>query len=82
MAQLVAPDGACVEMQVGNRIYRQDKGVFNVENPKHARLMRAAGCFVKQVGFQGVRGYVCPECGHKSLFRRCKCGAECTREEK
>jgi hypothetical protein len=82
MARYVAPDKGVRETEVGNRLYKPDKGgIYNVENPAHARAMKAEGFFEAALNpydsKDGTRGFTCVECGFGSWFAKCsKCGTD------
>ena len=73
VAEVDAPSGAR---------YRRDKGgVFDMA-PSDAKALVKGGGFLPSMAGTTRRalGFRCPECGHGSYFRVCKCGAECERE--
>ena len=84
MSRLIASDGGVkgvdVQTPSGTRSYNPDrKGVIHVDNPKHARQMKAEGFF--QASLMGAItnsdtiGFTCVECGFGSFFRKCsRCG--------
>jgi hypothetical protein len=80
MARYVAPDKGVRETVIGNSTYRPDRGgVYNVDNPKHARAMKAEGYFEAALNpydkRDGERGFTCVECGFGSWFALCsRCG--------
>jgi hypothetical protein len=85
MARLVAPDKGVREIDVaspsGTKRYRPDGGgLYNVENPKHARQMKAEGFFEASLMSPTTDrnlGYTCNACGFGSWFKKCsKCGEE------
>lgn len=82
MARYVAPDRGVKETVIGNSTYRPDRGgIYNVDNPSHARAMKAEGYFEASLNpydsKDGQRGFTCVECGFGSWFRKCsRCGHE------
>ena len=84
MARLIAPSGVQgidVRTPRGVRKYNRDnKGVINVENPKHIKQMKEEGLF--EASLMGATtdrqiGFTCVECGFGSWFRKCsRCGHE------
>lgn len=87
MTRLLAPDKACLEMEVRGRVYRQrgGDGPIVVDDPAHARLLKAAGATELCTGFAGSRGgFRCDGCGRLNHFRRCgRCGSDdSTREDR
>lgn len=86
MAKLVAPDkgvkSIAVKTELGTTGYRPDGGgLYNVDNPSHARRMKAEGFFeaslMGPVTNRENLGYTCPDCGFGSWFRKCsRCGVE------
>jgi hypothetical protein len=80
MARWVAPDKGVKETVIGNSTYRPDRGgVYNVDNPAHARAMKAEGYFEAALNpydkRDGERGFTCVECGFGSWFALCsRCG--------
>ncbi|MHB8671688.1 MAG: hypothetical protein ACYDAD_14205 [Acidimicrobiales bacterium] len=86
-ARLLSPDTACFEMSVrgaitgAETVYRQHKGVFEVEHPDHVKALKAMGATDAAVRVAG-RGFRCTDCGFAAVFRRCgRCGGACEREE-
>ena len=82
MGRLVAPDKGVKETVIGGRTYNPDKGgIYNVENKRHADLMKREGYFEASLspiskGDHG-RGFECVECGFNGWFRKCgRCGHE------
>lgn len=82
MARLVAPDkgvrGADVTTDSGSAKYDvQRDGTIHVDNPDHARKLKAEGFFeAASAGFTHVKGYPC-ECGFNAVFAICgKCGKD------
>jgi hypothetical protein len=63
--------------------YRANRGWFDMPDHHAAAHLRSAG-FGRAWQIPGIppssSGFRCPECGHGSFFKRCKCGAECVRE--
>jgi DNA-directed RNA polymerase subunit RPC12/RpoP len=88
MARYVAPDKGVKETVIGNSTYRPDRGgVYNVDNPKHARAMKAEGYFEAALNpydkRDGERGFTCVQCGFGSWFLKCsRCGHENIKETK
>lgn len=86
MARLIAPDGGVrgvdVRTERGTYKYNPDnKGVINVENPRHAAQMKSEGFFEASLmgpASNGTNlGFTCSECGFGSWFRKCsRCGHE------
>ena len=81
MAKYVAPDKGVRETTIGNKTYRPDKGgLYNVENPAHAKAMKSEGYFEASLmgpTTNGGLGYTCTECGFGSWFMKCgRCGHE------
>ena len=65
----------------GTRSYNPDKkGVITVDNPTHAKRLKAEGFF--EASLMGPTtdaniGFTCIECGFGSWFRKCsRCGHE------
>ena len=82
MGRLVAPDKGVKETVISGRTYNPDKGgIYNVENKRHADLMKREGYFEASLnpiskGDHG-RGFECVECGFNGWFRKCgRCGYE------
>ena len=80
MARLIAPDGGVrgvdVRTERGTKQYNPDrKGVITVENPNHARQMKAEGFFeaslMGPITNRDVIGFTCSNCGFGSFFRKC-----------
>jgi hypothetical protein len=86
MSRLVAPDGGVrgvdVTTERGTKSYSTDRsGVITVDNPNHARQMKAEGFFEAALNpydkKDAERGFTCVECGFGSWFRKCsRCGHE------
>ena len=81
MGKYVAPDKGVKETVIGGAKYNPDRGgLYNVENPRHAKAMKAEGFF--EASLMGATtdrqlGYTCAECGFGSWFRKCsRCGHE------
>ncbi len=78
MTRMVSPDRGCVQVDVGRTRY---SGRIVDASPGDAKLLREAGYFPASLG--GVTkavGFVCPDCGFRSHFRRCsRCQGECVR---
>lgn len=81
MGRFVAPDKGVKETVIGGAKYNPDRGgIYNVENPRHAKAMKAEGFF--EASLMGATtdrqlGYTCAECGFGSWFRKCsRCGHE------
>ena len=79
MGRLVAPDRACVGVDVGTTRY--DGNRVDVTNPEHRRLLLSAGYLDPgPAGVPKARGYTC-SCGFRGWFKTCgKCGAPTTRD--
>lgn len=83
MGRYVAPDKGVKETVIGGKTYNPDRGgIYNVENPRHAKAMKAEGFFEASLmgaTTNGQLGYTCAECGFGSWFRKCsRCGHENT----
>ena len=81
MTKFVAPDRGVKETVIGGKSYFADgrSGLYNVENPAHAKAMKAEGFFEASLLGAVTReiGYTCTECGFGSFFRKCsRCGHE------
>ena len=86
MTRLIASDGGVKGVDIttpsGVRSYNPDrKGVINVDNPKHAKQMKAEGFFeaslMGPITNSDTIGFNCVECGFGSFFRKCsRCGHE------
>lgn len=83
MGKFVAPDKGVKETVIGGTTYNPTRGgIYNVENPRHAKAMKAEGFF--EASLMGATtdrqlGYTCAECGFGSWFRKCsRCGHEST----
>ena len=82
MGKYVAPDRGVKETIIGGKSYFPDRGgLYNVESPRHAKLMKAEGYFEASLNpySQGdrKRGFTCVECGFDGWFRKCgRCGVE------
>ena len=85
MGRLLASDGGVrgvdITTERGTRSYNPDKkGVMTVDNPTHARRLKAEGFF--EASLMGPTtdasiGFTCIECGFGSWFRKCsRCGHE------
>ena len=85
MGRLLASDGGVrgvdITTERGTRSYNPDKkGVITVDNPTHARRLKAEGFF--EASLMGPTtdasiGFTCIECGFGSWFRKCsRCGHE------
>jgi hypothetical protein len=83
MGRLLASDGGVrgvdITTERGTRSYNPDKkGVINVDNPTHAKRLKAEGFF--EASLMGPTtdtnlGYTCIECGFGSWFALCgRCG--------
>lgn len=89
MGKLLAPNDGVrgVDIETNSRKYKYDavqKGVYVVENPRHAAQLRANGFTEASlntfVAGDGQRGYTCSECGFGSWFVKCsRCGNENSR---
>lgn len=83
MTRVPAEDRRQVEQQIGGTIYRAKDGFF--EMPDHHAKLHLQSANYGRGWVSGLvpaagTGYRCPECGHGSWFKRCKCGAECVKE--
>lgn len=86
MSRLIASDGGVrgvdITTERGTYKYNPDrKGVINVENPNHARQLKAEGFFEASLMGPATNGaalgFTCIECGFGSWFRKCsRCGHE------
>jgi len=85
MGRLLASDGGVrgvdITTERGTRSYNPDKkGVITVDNPTHAKRLKAEGFF--EASLMGPTtnenlGFTCIECGFGSWFRKCsRCGHE------
>lgn len=77
-----AEDRRQVETDIGGVRYRARDGYFDMPE-HHARAHLVAGNLpLPNLAGAAARstGYRCPDCGHGSFFKRCKCGAECVKE--
>lgn len=80
MSRLVAPDKPLTQLDVSTesrkfRYVRKNDGTFHVENPNHARQMKAEG-FIEAslLGNPKASGFPCA-CGFSSFFAVCsRCG--------
>lgn len=83
MGRLIASDGGVrgvdITTERGTRSYNPDKkGVLTVDNPTHAKRLKAEGFF--EASLMGPTtdtnlGYTCIECGFGSWFALCsRCG--------
>jgi hypothetical protein len=87
MTKIIPPQGLreiSVETKRGTRVLRAGKdGLFNVENPKLARKLKAEGLGEAGLnGFSTNGGYPCTSCGFGSWFKKCsRCGHENDRVE-
>lgn len=67
----------CVEMQVGNTVYRAKNGYFNVPEKVGRAYLKDIGEPVPPVGGYARKGhgYHCSRCGFDGWFKKCgKCG--------
>jgi hypothetical protein len=80
MSRLVAPDGGVrgvdIKTERGTYKYNPDKkGIINVDNPRHARQMKAEGFFeaslMGPITNRDIIGFTCIECGFGSFIRKC-----------
>jgi hypothetical protein len=80
MARLIASDGGVrgvdIKTERGTRSYNPDrKGVITVDNPKHAKQMKAEGFFeaslMGSITNSDTIGFTCTQCGFGSFFRKC-----------
>ena len=86
MSRLIASDGGVrgVDITTERGVYKYNpdrKGVINVENPNHARQLKAEGFFEASLMGPATNGaalgFTCIECGFGSWFRKCsRCGHE------
>lgn len=83
MSKMIPPKGLkeiAVKTERGTKLYKTGRdGLFNVDNPKHAKQMKAEGLGVASTSgnFADARGFVCVECGFNSFFRKCsRCGKD------
>nr|WP_202446858.1 hypothetical protein [Streptomyces sp. SID5468] len=80
------PDGAVTGIEVAGartgRVTRYTGRIVDVDNPRHARALRAMGAFTVNIGGRTRSGgYRCPECGFAAYLKTCsRCGGTCTRE--
>lgn len=88
MSRMIPPQGlkeVAVRTERGTKVYRAGRdGLINVDNPKHARQMKAEG--LGEASTSGMivgKGFPCTECGFGSWFKKCsRCGHENERIEK
>jgi len=82
MGRYVAPDKGVRETVIGGKKYNPDKGgIYNVDNKRHAELMKREGYFEASLNpysqGDGQRGFTCVQCGFDGWFRKCgRCGHE------
>ena len=83
MARVPAEDRKQVAQVVDGVEYRANRGFFDMPDHHAAAHLASAG-YGRAWPVAGVprpsAGYRCPECGHGSWFKICKCGAECVKE--
>jgi hypothetical protein len=82
MGRYVAPDKGVKETVIGGKKYNPDKGgIYNVDNKRHADLMKREGYFEAALNPYAEgdrqRGFTCVQCGFDGWFRKCgRCGHE------
>lgn len=70
-----------VDAPSGRRYRRDGGGMFDMAPADARALVKGGGFFPSLAGTtRSDLGYRCPECGHGSYFKRCKCGATCVKE--
>jgi hypothetical protein len=80
MARMIPPQGMKeleIDTKRGKKVIRAGKdGLFNIENAKLARKLKAEG--LGEAGLNGFTtngGYPCSSCGFGSWFKKCsRCG--------
>jgi hypothetical protein len=73
MPQLLGPEDGAKEVSIGDSVVatRGKDGVFNVDNPAVATLMRKSGDFTTRgirIG-AGARGFKCQDCGFVAIIK-------------
>ena len=87
MTRIIPPQGLreiSVETKRGTRVIRAGKdGLFNVENPKLAKKLKAEGLGEAGLnGYSTTGGFPCSSCGFGSWFKKCsRCGHDNERIE-
>lgn len=88
MSRMIPPQGlkeVAVRTERGTKVYKAGRdGLINVDNPRHAKQMKAEG--LGEASTSGMivgEGFPCRECGFGSWFKKCsRCGHENERIEK
>jgi hypothetical protein len=84
MQRVPAEDKMQAATVINGREYRTDgHGFFHMPDKDAERHLVASGYGHSWQVAPPVSprlGYRCPECGHGSYFRTCKCGADCVPE--
>ena len=77
--KIAAPDGKVAQYDIqstGERFTAKGGGIYEVP-PRVAKLIKADGGFVPNVGPTILKGPRCPGCGFASYFARCsRCGTD------
>lgn len=82
--RLASPDSACVGLDVQTEHGRSTYNgrIFDVDNPRHIRMLRDQGAFPTNLGGTPRTGGFPCGCGFRSLFVRCsRCGTDNPRTE-
>lgn len=80
MAKFYGPQGMSelsVQTSRGEKVLKRGKdGLFEVNNPKLAKKLKAEGLGLASTGgVANAAGYPCKACGFGSFFKKCgKCG--------
>lgn len=80
MAKFMGPQGMreiSVKTKHGEKVLKAGKdGMFNVNNPKLAKQLKAEGLGVASTGgVANTNGFPCKKCGFGSFFAKCgRCG--------
>jgi hypothetical protein len=88
MARMIPPQGlkeVSVKTERGTKVYRAGRdGLINVDNPRHAKQMKAEG--LGEASTSGIivgQGFPCSQCGFGSWFKKCsRCGHDNERIER